>query len=186
MAFDLRLLGLGQPRRLGFAQVSGAEAHLAQRFIGIGGQVAFGRGRRGIIEVIGHADRVADQVAADGHGAQRDRAFLGHDAAVLAEDAVLRKHRVIIHGVVHVVALRRGKGDVLLHGADLVAPGGEADLRHGGDKIIPLLAEVFTVGVLIGQKHHVRRFGAAVLLQIHADERRVGLAAEGADLLREP
>ena len=106
MAFDLRLLGLGQPRLLGFAQVSGTEADLAQGFVGIGRQIAFGRGRRGIIEGVGHADRIADQISADRHCAQRDCALFGNDAAILAENAVLRQHRVVVHGVVHVVALR--------------------------------------------------------------------------------
>ena len=106
MAFDLRLLGLGQPRLLGFTQVSGTEADLAQGFVGIGRQIAFRRGRRGIIEGVGHADRIADQISADRHCAQRDRALFGNDAAILAKNAVLRQHRVVVHGIVHIVALR--------------------------------------------------------------------------------
>ena len=55
-----------------------------------------------------------------------------------------------------------------------------------GDIFLALQAVGFAVGILVGGQHHIRRLGPAVLRLVHANQRGVGLAAEGADIVCQP
>ena len=100
--FHLRLLFFGV-----FLPGPGPQTDRLGGLVGVGGQIALGGRRGGIIEGVAHAEFVADQCAVNAYGPQGHGAFLRVQADAVVQDAVLRQYGVIVVGVVNIKALGR-------------------------------------------------------------------------------